>query len=854
MKVPLSWLKDYVDIDGIPVEDLAHELTMAGLEVEEVRYIGLPMPEDKTEGRSGGHQRQETKTTGISWDREKIVVGEVLEVMPHPDADRLVLLRLNDGEREHTVLTGAPNLFEYKGIGELKPTLKVVFAKEGAQIYDGHKPGFTLTKLKRTKIRGVESYSMACSEKELGISEEHEGIIFLEADAPTGMPLVEYMGDAVFDIAITPNIARNANILGVAREVAAITGKPLRAPDYDFKAEGEDIKGKAKIEILNPELNARFVLGLIQDVDIKASPEKIQRRLRMAGVRPINNIVDATNYVMLDIGQPLHAFDYDVLVKRAGGKAPTIITRTAEKGEKLTTLDEIEHALEDFTILVCDTAGSHSIGGVMGGAETEVSDQTVNVLLEGANWNMINIRRTLGYTKISSEAAYRFSRGVHPAMAERGVARGLEFMRNWSGGTVSQGLIDEYPLPAEDASVVVTPQEVKRMLGIELSTKEITALLERLEFEVSVKGETVTTVTPDHRLDIDSDEVIGSADLMEEIARIYGYENIPETRMADELPAQRGNPSLSLEERVRDILVNLGLNEIITYRMTSPENEARRLSPGTQPDEKPYVELVNPITPERAVMRKSLMASVLEIVERNARIRERLALFEIGPIFLDSEEGPLPDERLRLVIAMTGPREMQDWDGDESPSIDFYTLKGICDLLLNDLHIEDIEYEESQHPIFHPGKTARVTAGKLQLGTIGELHPLVKDRYDFSDAPVLAASFDMQALMDNIPVRYQTRSVPTQPPVLEDIALILDEDIPAAKVSALIAQTGGKTLVDVRLFDVYRGKQIGKGKKSLAYSLTYQSEERTLTDKEAAKIRNKIVKRLENELGAKLRG
>jgi phenylalanyl-tRNA synthetase beta chain len=416
MKVPLSWLKDYIDIDDIPIEELTHKMTMAGLEVEEIQFVGLePLPGEK----------HAFKVTGLAWDREKIVVGEVSGVMPHPNADRLVLCKLNDGSQEHTVLTGAPNLFEYKGKGPLEKPLKMAYAKEGAQIYDGHKQGFELTKLKKTKIRGVESSSMVCSEKELGISEEHEGVIILPENAPTGMPLVDYMGDAVLDVSITPNIARNANILGVAREVAAIFELDLRQPDYSFEAKGGPIKGKVKIDIKEPELNPRFVVGLIKDIEIKPSPEWVQRRLNLIGQRPINNIVDVTNYVMFDIGQPLHAFDYDVLVERAGGKAPKIITRTAKSGEKLVTLDNVEHELEDYTVLVCDTAGSHSIAGIMGGLDTEVSENTTNVLLEGANWNYINIRKSLGYLKMTSEASYRFSRGVHPAVSIRGVSQGL---------------------------------------------------------------------------------------------------------------------------------------------------------------------------------------------------------------------------------------------------------------------------------------------------------------------------------------------------------------------------------------------------------------------------------------------
>lgn len=851
MRVPLSWLRDYVEIT-IPIEELTHKLTMAGLEVEQVIYVGLPLPGGKLEGRSGGHQRPETKVSGIEWDVDKIVVAAVHEVMPHPDADRLVLCRLNDGEREHIVLTGAPNLFPYKGQGALEKPLMAPYAREGARIFDGHKPGQVLTTLKRAKIRGVESYSMICSEKELGISDDHEGVIILDDDAPLGVPLVDYMGDAVLDIDITPNIARNANILGVAREVAAITGHPLRSTSYEFKAEGPPIEGKVSIEIQEPELNPRFVFGLITDVEIGPSPYWVQRRLHLAGMRPINNLVDATNYVMLEVGEPLHAFDYDILVKRAGGEEPRIITRAAKPGERLVTLDDVERVLDEFTVLVCDLKGPLALAGVMGGAESEINEDTRNVLLEGASWNMINTRRTVLAQKLPSEAAYRFARGVHPAVAPRGVGRCLEMMRRWAGGVVYQGLVDNYPLPPADPTVEVTPGDVRRWLGIDLTAGEIAGILSCLEFTAEVRGEAVRAKTPDHRLDI-GEGVIGLADVLEEIARIYGYENIPETRMADELPLQIGNPSLDRENLVRDLLVDLGLQEVVTYRMTSPGREARLLPPGVPSDDRPYVGIANPITGDRNVLRHSLLSSVLEVVERNARVQERMALFEIGPVFLASEGDELPDELPKLAIALTGPRALPTWQGSDTTPMDFYDLKGILSALFVDLRIGEPRYEPAVNPTFHPGKCAWLLLGGQRMGVMGELHPLVREHYELPETPLLVAELDLAAIMKAIPERYESQPVPTYPPVLEDLAVIVDEELPAEHVAALIQDTGGKTLIDVRLFDVYRGEQIGPGKKSLAYSLVYQSPERTLTDKEVLKIRRRILRRLEKELGARLR-
>ena len=836
MKVPISWLKDYIDLDGLSVEEIARKLTLAGLEVDEIKYAGLPMPTNEGE-------RHEFKTTGIGWDRDRIVVAEIREVKPHPNADRLTLLDLFDGQQDQIVLTGAPNIFHLKGTGKLPKSLKVAYAKEGSTIYDGHADGLVLTTLKRAKIRGVESYSMACSEKELGISEEHEGIILLDDDAPVGMPLVDYMGDAVLNIDILPNMARNASVIGVARELVALTGRELRKPAIEYRTEGESAEKLASIEITNPQLNPRFVLGLIRDVEIRQSPYKIQRRLRLAGIRAISNIVDATNYAMIDQGQPLHAFDWDVLKERAGKKNVKIITRAAKDGEKLTTLDDVKRTLTSENVLVCDEQGSLGLAGVMGGLESEVTDKTKNILLEGANWNFINIRKTAKQHNLPSEASFRFSRGVHPSLAETGVRRGLQLMAEWSGGVVAPGLVDEYPLQPKDSVVHVTAHDVKRLLGIDLTVEKISELLTHLEFKCEPIASGLRVTAPSHRLDI-GEGVVGLADVLEEVARSYGYDNIPETRMADALPPQIGNPVHEWEEQVRDLLVRLGLQEIVSYRMTSPERESRV----AQYDD--YVVIANPTAPERRVMRRSMIASVLESVEKNVRA-ESISLFEIGPVF-EPVKNDLPNEPRKLVLVMTGLREAPAWDVSDSPSMDFFDMKGRIELLLSGLRYTDLLYTPTDSVSYlHPGKAAQIVINDIVVGVFGELHPLVKDKYEVEDTPILVAEFDLDVLRSVSPT-YEVKPVADVPPILEDIAVILDESIPASKVEALIRQTGGKVLTNVRLFDVYRDEKIGGGKKSLAYSLTYQSD-KTMTDAEAAAIRKKIVKRLEHEVGAKLR-
>jgi phenylalanyl-tRNA synthetase beta chain len=732
----------------------------------------------------------------------------------------------------------------------------VAYAKEGAQIYDGHQEGQVLTKLKRATIRGVESYSMVCSEKELGISDEHEGIMFLDDDATAGTPLTDALGDIVLDVKLLPSFARCASILGLAREIAALTGKSLKSSSTISQPPKGTVGEFAKIDITDPTLNPRFVLGLIKDIEIHPSPLKVQRRLKLAGMRPINNIVDATNYGMLEIGEPLHAFDFDVLTKRAGGKQVRIITRTAKPGESLTTLDGVDHKLDESTVLVCDEAGALSMAGVMGGQESEVSDKTSNVLLEGAAWNFINIRNTTRTYSLNSEAAYRFSRGVHPAMAERGVRRGLELMKAWANGKVAPGLVDAYPVPLSNPTIEIMPADVKRWLGVEISIDQMRSFLERLEFTCSLKDKKTLLVTvPDHRMDIGLG-VTGKADMIEEIARVYGYDNIPETRMSDELPPQLGNLSLDKEERVRDLLVSQGLQEVISYRLTTPAREARLLPPNTPPDDKPYIRIANPISPDKAVLRHNVLASVLEAAERNSRLRARLALFEIGPVFLTSESADLPDETQHIAIVLAGMRTLPGWQSSDSGLLDFYDIKGVISTLLDGLRIPQVHFKQADYPSYHPGKCAKVMSGEKQIGVMGELHPQVRKQFDWPAsfrAEIMTADIDLAALLQLIPALYQTEPIPTLPPVLEDLAIVVDENIPADRVADIIRQSGGKVVTEVHLFDVYRDEKIGTGKKSLAYSLTYQAVNKTFSDKDVAGMRARIVRRLDQELSAVLR-
>jgi phenylalanyl-tRNA synthetase beta chain len=846
MKVPISWLKDYVDIT-LPLEELAERLTLAGLEVGGIEYLGI-------------------QGADLPWDREKIVVGHILAVKPHPNADRLVLADVDYGAPEiETVVTGAPNLFPYLGQDIRYLNLKSPFALEGVTLYDGHKTDGSTMTLKGRPIRGIMNRHMLCSEKELGISDEHEGILILDPDAPTGMPLIDYMGTAVLDIDLTPNVARCASIIGVAREVAALTRQTVRYPDYHgLRMDGPSVEGRVVIETAEPELNPRFCAILIEGIEIKPSPYWMQLRLRLAGMRPINNIVDVSNYVMLEMGQPNHAFDYDVLRARADGYAGVdqpikIITRLAEPGEKVVTLDDVERTMEPYTILVTDLAGPLSIGGIMGGAESEVHERSANILLEAAAWNFINIRRSVMALDLPSEAAYRFSRGVHPSQALLGALRGASLMQQVAGGTIARGVVDYYPDPPDLVLVDLPITEVKRLVGIDLSFEEVRDILESLEFECEEVPNTLHVTVPDHRMDI-STGVVGRADLVEEVARIYGYDRIPDTQFDDLIPPQRDNLALLHEEKGRDLLVEAGLQEVITYRLTTPQREASLYPPGSLRPDQAYLTLANPSSAERTSLRHSLVSSVLEVMAGNVRHRDRLRFFEIGPVFLPVEGEPLPKEVRQLVIAMTGPRELEGWKGADTSNVDFYDLKGLVEDLLDGLHVSQVDFEPAEHPSYYPGRAARLRVDGDTIGLLGQLHPLVQDAFDLptvdpsgDDRPVLVAELDFDVLSRHIPDAHLVSPVPRFPAIRQDIAVVVDAHMPASQVQAAILDAGGKLLVDVRLFDVYRGDQIGAGKKSLAYALTFQAPDRTLTDKEAAKVQNRIVKRLEQELGGRLR-
>jgi phenylalanyl-tRNA synthetase beta chain len=859
MLVPISWLKEYVEVN-LSVDALAERLTLAGLEVASLQKVG------------------------DWWDPQTIVVGQVVAVKAHPNADRLVLVDVDyGGEEPQQVVTGAPNLFQYKGqsveAGDL-PVLKVAFARSGAVLVDAYSEEEPRPKkeLKPAKIRGVRSEGMVCSERELGLSEEHEGIMLLPEDAPVGAPLRDYQGDTVVEIELTPDMARALSMAGVAREVAALTGSQLHLPADEWQPAGDDnAAAQVEVAIDAPEYCARYIGVVIRDITVGESPAWMQDRLRKAGMRPINNIVDITNYVMLELGQPLHAFDYDLLQERArtsGREIPKIIVRTATPGEEMITIDHVKRKLDDSMLLITDTAGPIAIAGVMGGAETEVHDGTRNVLLESATFEGINNRRTSRKLKLHSEASHRFTRGVPATLNAIAAHRAADLMRQYAGGRIVPGMVDAYPVPQPEVTVFTTESEVRRQLGMEIDLAQIAQSLQRLDFAVAelaelpanappsavfglhrTNGEPVLAATaPWHRLDIAM-----PADLTEEVARIVGYDQVGVTLLDTSLPPQRRNFVLEVEEKIRDILIGCGLFDTINYTLTTRDNHLKLVATGA--GERPalrFIELENPPSAERQVMRRTLLVSALENLAYNSRYANRLAFFEIGRVYRPEEgDGVLPAEDRRVSIALSGPRRPTNIHADEAGQdhFDFFDIKGIVETLVQRLGYRQQDLHFSAQPdteSFGP-RCAEVWLKDQRLGILGELHPRVRDAFGLPDRRVCLAELHIAPL-----IRRDWQVEPMQPisvyqPVIEDLAFVVDEEVTVRRVQDAIQAHGGDLLVGVELFDIYRGDNIPASHKSLAFRITYQSVDHSLSEKEVNQLRTTIIAGVEADTGAKLR-
>lgn len=798
MLVPLKWLQEYVDIDDIEIETLRDGLVMSGSNIEEIENLG---------------------------DRiNKVVVGKILEIKRHPDADKLVVTQVDVGTEVLQIVTGAENVKK----GQYIPVIL-----NGGRLPDG-------TKIKRGKIRGVLSNGMMCSGEELGISDkilpahqEKDGIYILDQPYSIGANIQEVLGieGHVIEFEITPNRPDCLSMLGMAREAAATFKRKMQYPAIEIKNEEGDIKDYASVEVEDTQLCNRYVARVITDVEIKPSPDWMQIKLMQAGMRPINNIVDITNFVMLELGQPLHAFDLDHL---AGNK---IVVKKAEENEIFTTLDKTERRLDSDMLMICDGQRPVALAGVMGGQNSEVTDSTKTILLESANFNADNIRTTSKKLALRTEASARFEKGVDPNLARIAANRACQLIEELGAGRIIKGVIDVYPNPLDKQVIKLRPARVNHLLGTHLTNEEMVDILQRLEMEVEVKTDQLMVTVPTFRQDIEQE-----IDFVEEIARIYGFDKITMTLPQGNTQGAKTNGQI-IEDISKTVLNAAGLNEIQTYSFVSP----RIFDMIRMPEDsfmRRVVKLINPLGEENSIMRTTLMANMLEVLARNAsRNVETAKAFEIGNIFMPKHipVQELPIEKKVLSLGMYGKSE------------DFYTLKGVVERLLNKLGIKDYGYvPEKNHPTFHPGRCANITYGNHILGTIGEVHPDVAENYGI-DTRVYIGEIDFNILMQIAQMDRIYKPLPKYPAITRDIALIVKDDVYVKQIEDVIWENRGKILESVKLFDVYKGKQIPEGHKSIAYSLVYRAADRTLTDEEVSNVHSKIIEALGEQVGASLR-
>lgn len=795
MLVSLKWLKEYVDID-IDAKEFGDKMTMTGTKTETVDYIGE--------------------------DISNVVVARIEEIRPHPDADKLVVCKVNIGDRYVQIVTGAKNIKE----GDFIP-----LALDGATLPGG-------IKIKTSKLRGVESQGMMCSAKELGIDEKYiedykkNGIYILDMkdNYDLGKDIRDELGlnDAVIDFELTANRPDCRCIIGIAREAAITLGKKIKYPEISVKEES-DKKIDFEVEIDNPELCNRYIARRVTDVKIERSPYWMQRRLIESGVRPINNIVDITNYVMLEMGQPMHAFD----IREIGSNK--IVVKNAKDGEKFLTLDGIERTLDSDMLMITNGEKNLGIAGVMGGEDSGIKNDTTEILFEAASFNRENIRKTSKKLGLRSEASSRFEKGVSPEIAKEAMERCVQLVELLGAGKVVKGEIDVYPVKKPRQTLVVNPKRINSRIGVDIPMDRFVKILTDLEFGCDLKSdeELVLTVPP-YRLDIEQEACI-----FEEIARIYGFENIPSVQLSGNTTAGVKTDRQKFDDKIKDIAVAGGLYEILTYSFVSPKG-LDKLNIPADSKLRDVVKLINPLGEDTSIMRSTLMANMIEVLNTNASHNvESGKVFEMGSVFAPDHMAGV--EERRLCIGMYGDK------------VDFFTLKGAIQAILSRVGINREMYvADSNNPTFHPGRCADVEIDGEKVAVLGEIHPLVLENFSVSRR-LYVAELDMDLIYKKSDQTIVFKSLPKYPAITRDIALLVDKDVEVYQIERIIKENGADLVENAKLFDVYTGNQIEDGYKSVAYSIVYRSLDHTLTDSEISEVHSNILKKLEENLGAKLR-
>lgn len=795
MKLPLKWLKDYTEINATPKE-YADALTMSGSKVEGIEVQGEEI--------------------------ERVVVGRIVSVEKHPDADRLLVTKVDVGSEIIQIVTGATNI----KVDDLIPV-----ALDGSMLPGGKK-------IKKGKLRGVESSGMMCSISELGVTKEEypnaaqDGIFILEGDIALGTDIKDVLGmdETIIDFEITSNRPDCFSIIGLARESAATFETEFKKPDIKVEEAGEPIDGQISIEIKAPELCARYAARIVKNVKIEPSPDWMKRRLQAAGVRPINNIVDITNYVMLEMGQPMHAFDMRYL------KDKKIIVRTAQDGEKMQTLDEQDRVLDTSNLVIADGEKPVAVAGVMGGANSEISPDTTEVLFESASFNGISVRLTAKKLGLRTESSSRFEKGLDPENAMDALNRAAQLVEMLGAGTVCKGVADCYPIKSTRREIPFNPDSINALLGTDISYSKMEEIFGRLEIELNSDAKTVTV--PSFRPDL-----VCEADLAEEIARFYGYNNIKPTLLEGKAATVGAKTrKQKIEQILHRTMVSCGLSEIYTYSFTSPK-VFDMINLPEDSELRNTVVITNPLGEDFSIMRTTTLPEMLEVLATNYNRRaEEARLFEMSNVYLPKSipVTELPYEKPVLTIGMYG-------------NADFYDLSGIVEELMDVLGIRKYELlPVKDNPSFHPGRTAKLMVAGKECGIIGEIHPSVAENFDAAQSNYIGI-IDIEPLVEEANLMPEFKQLPKYPAVSRDIAMLVDEEILVKQIEKLITSNAGNILEEIKLFDVYKGKQVPDGKKSVAYSVTFRASDRTLTDEEVGKSMKKIVNALSEKLGAQLR-
>jgi phenylalanyl-tRNA synthetase beta chain len=810
MQVSIKWLNDYIKFNET-AEELADKYTMAGVPVENVIRADAGL--------------------------DKVITGKIEELKAHPDSDHLQICQMNVGAAERVqIITGAQNVKE----GQIVPVAMV-----GAHLPNG-------LHIKKGKLRGLPSNGMLCSAGELHMDlskltdAEKDGIYILPADTPVGVPAKDVLGldDVVLEYELTANRGDCFSVFGLVREAAVLTGNEPHYPEITVK---EDDPAKAadmvKIGIEAHDLCDRFAARVIKNVKIGPSPEWMQQRLEGAGIRAINNVVDVTNFVMVELGQPLHAYDYDQL------KGHELTARLAAKGENLHTLDDSSRIARGTELVIADAEKPASLAGIMGGLETEVTEQTTTIVLEAASFNGPSVRRTSRACGLHSEASGRFERGVDVPSIPRALDRACQLLQDMGACTVTQGIVDVYPEPKQPVVINFTAEQINKRLGTSLPGAKMVEILESIGFVVGETGSKSYKVTvPTWRNDCTYME-----DLSEEVSRLYGFDNIQSTTPYGRVMQGRQSDRQNFIDHIKHILSGLGMTEELSFSFTSVDMLDKMRVPADS-KLRQAIPIMNPLTDECPLVRTSLLTSIMENAVRNfSRKNMDIRLFDVAPVFYPKAlpVTELPDEVIKLAGLITGRRNEMGWN-QGNDMVDFYDMKGIVEELLKELSISKYTVEAGEHFALHPGKTAVFKKGQEVIAVVGELHPAVAENFGIKQA-VYLFEMDIETLMKYTAKNFHFESLPKYPAIARDLAIVVDETTAAADIEAVIAKNGGKHFKGVTLFDVYTGEHVAEGKKSLAFNLQFQSKDKTLTDEEADSAFQSILKAVEKQFQAELR-